>query len=324
MRYPIRLKVCDSLIVVDVVSLMSMKSAQRKKRLENNARKGRILGILIKVFIPLCLLLSIIIYLKLSAKYWNGVDKFAFVFQRSNGDIGITVLDPVLVEETTLVIPGNTQVNVARNYGILTIKNVWKLGIDEKLGGRLLAQTVTDDFLFPTNLWSDRGIGDVWKFIFENKETNISFGDRLSAGLFAMKVKSIDQTEINLGKSDFLQKQILTDGQQGYILSGQISGRLTQYFSDNRFADKNLKFGIIDQTGSFGVANGLGQILEVLGGKVVSVDKRTTQNTLDCQVAGQNPDVVEKVSELFFCQKISDHTNFDLEVIIGREFAKRF
>lgn len=306
-----------------------MRSAQRKARIEKGKKNVRFAGLLIKVFIPLILVLAAFLYFNLSTKYWNGHDKMSFVFQNSQGQVGIVILDPALNEETTLIIPGDTEVNVARSYGTLRIKNVWQLGINEKLGGSLLAQTITQSFLFPTNLWSDTDLRDVWKFVFTTKRTNIPFGDRLAAGMFALRVNAIDKTEIDLGTSQFLHKQILTDGKPGYVTSGNISGRLTAYFADNDLADdaaagKNLKFGLIDATGSFGVAAKVGQILEVLGGKVVAVDKKAENTSLDCEVSGTNPKIVKKVSILFSCKKVSGESNFDLEMKLGTKFAKRF
>jgi len=287
-------------------------------------RKSRIAGLLIRVFIPLMLVLSAFLYLKLSTKYWDGRSKFAFVFENSSGNVEVTVLDPALNEETSLIIPGDTEINVAHGYGTLRIKNVWQLGINEKLGGGLLAATLTDSFLFPTNLWSDTGTADVWKFIFSPKQTNISFGDRLAAGIFALRVNGIDKTEIDLAKSQFLVKKTLTDGKPGYVLTGPVSSRLTVYFSDNNFADKNLKFSLTDATGSYGVADGVGQVLEVLGGKVVQIDKKGADSSLDCEVFGQSSDAVNKVSTLFSCKKVGGKSNFDLEMRMGSKFAKRF
>lgn len=301
-----------------------MRSAQRKIKIEKKKKKVRIFGLLIKVFIPLVIILSVVLYLNLSTRYWNGHNKMSFVFQNSEGKVGVVILDPLLDEQTTLIIPEDTEVAVARGYGTLRIKNVWQLGVNEKLGGKLLAQTITQNFLFPTNLWSDYDMGNVWKFVFMAKQTNISFGDRLAAGMFALRVNGIDKTEIDLGLSQFLQKQKLTDGKPGYITTGNVGGRLTVYFADNNFADKNLKFGLVDATGSFGVASKVGQILEVLGGKVVEVEKKGEDTTLDCEVSGVNSDVVKKVSTLFSCKKTTDKSNFDLKMKMGTKFAERF
>ena len=301
-----------------------MVSAQRRVRRAKSKVKSRNTSILIKVLIPVIVVVSLFLFLRLSTKYWDGHNKVSYVFQEPSGDTGIIVLDPVLTEETTFTIPGGTQVDVARGYGQFRIKNVWQLGLNEKLGGGLLAQTVTDDFLFPTTLWSERDLSNLWQFVFSPGKTNILFGDRLQMALFVLKVKSIDKTEIDLGKNQFLKKQILTDGAPGYVQNGPISGRLTVYFSDNDFANQNLKFGLVNASGNPAITNGVGAILEVLGGKIVSADRQDTNNSLDCNVLGQNSDAVKKVAVLFSCQVISGKSDFDLEMRMGPKFAKRF
>lgn len=293
------------------------------------------LNILIKILIPLFIALAFFLYLKFTTKYWDSHNKVSFVFQKSSGDVAVTVLDPMLGEQTTLIVPGDTEINVAHNYGVFRIKNVWQLGLNEKFGGGLLAQTVTNNFLFPTFLWTSEDIASPWQFIFTPKLTNISFGDRLSMVMFAFKVKNIDKTEIDLGKNQFLKRQILTDGLPGFVMNGPVSGRLTVYFSDNNFSinavtGQNIKFGLIDETMSPGVSNNVGSILEVLGGKVVSIEKRTSddkkaeQNNLDCQVYGKNIDAVKKVATLFNCQKTLDKTDLDMVMLMGIKFGKRF
>ncbi len=297
--------------------------ARRRVRHLKNAQKGRKLGLVFKVIMPLAVIAILVLLFKVDSKYWNGRDKVAFAFKDPNGNIGVTVLDPELTEETTLVIPGDTEVNVARGYGVLRIKNVWQLGVNEKLNGMLLAQTVTQNFHFPTTLWSEKGLTNLREFVFSPGKTNISFADRLSIATFSLKVKSIDESVIDLGKNQFLKKQNLADGLPGYTVNGPVSGRLTVYFSDNNFGDKNLKFGILDATNRPGVAEGVGAVLEVLGGKVVSIDRQDKADSLDCEVRGQNTDAVKKISILFSCNKTSGQSNFDLEIRIGSGFAKR-
>ncbi len=302
-----------------------MKSARRQQRLDKKQVKSQnSKGILFKIMIPLIFVFFLFLFFKLSQQNWDGRNKVAFVFQKPTGDVGITVLDPVLGEESTLIIPGDTEVNVARNYGTLRIKNIWQLGINEKLGGDLLSQTITDSFLFPTTLWVQNEPRHAWKFIFSPKSTNIPFGDRVQISLFKLKVKSIDKTEIDLGKSQFLKKQALTDGTPGYVLNGPVSERLTVYFSDNVFSTQNEKFGIVDLTGKPGMSDKVGAILEVKGGKVVSLDKGAADANLDCEVYGQNKDAVKKIANLFSCIKSTQNSNLDMEIKIGVKFAKRF
>jgi len=241
-------------------------------------------------------------------------------------------MDPKLDEITTLVIPGDTQVDVAHNFGTLRIKNVWQLGINEKVGGSLLPQTITNNFFFPVFLWSENNAGSLEKngitgilhFIFLPGATNVPFGDRLQMGLFALRIQNLGKTEIDLGQSQFLTKQKLSDGQTGYVISGPISQRLTVYFSDNEVGNQNLKVDIVNATGVPEVADTVGQILEVIGGKVVSVDKILQPENTDCIVIGMNAGLVKKISNLFSCQIGKGTTNFDLEIQLGQKFAARF
>jgi hypothetical protein len=254
------------------------------------------------------------------------------VFGKDDGRIGISVLDPKLSEVTTLIIPADTEVNVARNYGTLRIKNVWQLGINEKLGGRILAETVTQNFLFPVFLWSGESgeavespsLANILKFIFLSKNTNIPFGDRLSMGIFTLGVGDIDRSEIDLGKSQFLHKEKLSDGLAGYRLLSFPPERLSIYFSDNEIAPKGPRVYIVDATGKNSVAQKVGQIVEVLGGKIVSVDRKPQPQDSDCQIIGNDSLAVSKIAKLFSCTKTSGKTDFDIELRLGEQFAKRF
>jgi hypothetical protein len=280
--------------------------------------------------IPAVLVITFLFF-KLTTKYWNGSDKVSYVYREESGNVVVTVLDPKLSEATSLIIPGDTQVNVAGNYGTLRIKNVWQLGINEKKE-HLLASTLTKSFYFPVFLWTgsdaenlrNSNLPGIIKFVFAPQKTNIPLGDRALIGIFSLQVSAIDRTEIDLGESKFLRKMQLNDGESGYVMAGPISERLSVYFSDNDFADENLKAGIIDATGDPKVAGDVGQIIQVLGGKIISVEKKTTPSESDCFVLGNNAKVVEKLSNLFDCKKLNEDTTLDLEIRLGKEFAKRF
>jgi hypothetical protein len=308
-----------------------MRSARRRALIEKKKKTGRISGLLVKVVLPIVVIIGFFLFLKLDTKYWNGSDKFIIVYRLDTGDVAVSILDPKLTELATLTIPGDTQVNVARNYGQLRIKNVWQLGINEKIGGKLLAETVTQNFLFPVFLWSDsdaKSLADgslpgIFRFIIFPKSTNIPFGDRLSAGLFALKLQDMERSTIDLGKNQFLVKQVLTDGQLGFTLGGPISPRLTAYFSDNDLADENLRVVIQDATGVPGVADTVGQIIEVIGGKVISVDKNSADES-DCLVVGSDYPVVKKIANIFSCKTSGGKGETDLEIDLGAVFARRF
>lgn len=309
-----------------------MKSARKFAYIQRKKKKSRLFPALLPIIFILGFFAVLFIFIKLNTHFWNGKDKVAFAYREKNGDVGVVVLDPVLSDVTNFNIPGDTQINVAENYGVMRIRNVWQLGINEKKTGRLLPETVMENFSFPMTRFADyNGISisqgnfsGVLSFVFKPGATNIAFGDRLLMGLFAIKASDLNRTSIDLGKSQFLRKAKLSDGNPGYIISGPISERLTVYFSNNYFSSKNLKFFIVDSTGEAGVAGNVGSILEVMGGKVVSIDRRVDKGNFDCLVLGNDKKIIETIDNLFSCKTSNEKTNFDLELRLGANFAQRF
>lgn len=264
-----------------------------------------------KVFILLIIFVTtILITTFLQRSRFNNKNKFAFIEKLDNGDIKVTVLDPQISEKTQITIPADTEVEVSRNYGFLRLKNVWQLGINEKIGPELLLETITKNFHFPVSFWWNK------------KESNINLVDKIRFSIFMKKLNQIDINQIDMGKSLYLKKTKLTDGEDGFKLIGDMSPRLTAYFSDNSLPD-NLKIKIVDSTGKSGISEKLGAILEVIGGKVVSIEKKDSID-MDCEVLGVNAHAVDNVSDLFHCKKVSGKSNYDLEVKIGKIFSSRF
>lgn len=311
-----------------------MKSARRIAYVQRKHKKPvnkNWMGFLIPGILLFVVLLAFI-GIKLDTRYWNNHDKFAFAYHSQNGDAGVTILDPKTGELTTLIIPGETEVDVAMNYGTLRLKNVWQLGINEKQYGSLLAKTITKNFSFPVFLWSDSdgaevqktSLTGITKFVFFPQKTNIPFGDRVSIAFFALKAKNLDRTSIDLAKSQFITKQKLSDGISGYKLTGPVSGRLTIYFADNDMSDKDFKVYVVDSTGSYNVAQNAGQIIEVMGGKIISVDKSAGTADFGCQVLGKEPKVVKKLVNVFNCKVVQGKTDYDIEIRFGTQFAKSF
>lgn len=261
-----------------------------------------------KIFVAvlICLFLLGYLFIRVNTHFWNGNDKIAKVVEKNNGDTEVVLIDPKFGEIIIFTIPGDTEVSVAKNYGVMRLKNVWQLGVNEGLGGSLVSQTVSQNFLFPLVLWEN-----------VERKTNIPLGDRLFLRFFELKTKNLEKTEIDLAKSQFLRKGKLSDGEMGFKLNGKISERLTAYFNDPEF--QNKKIYIKDATGKFGITENMGRILEVFGGKIVAIEK-LPQEKLRCEVWGKNKKMVFKVAMLFSCKSQGEESNFDLEIRVGSEF----
>lgn len=268
----------------------------------------------IKIILPIILIIAAVIAFWINTRFWNGKDKVSVVETSSDGGVRILVYDPELSELVNLVIPGDTEVSVARELGTLRLKNVWQLGLNEKIGGKLLTETITKNFLFP-----------VFLFVGPDGSTNIPFGDRFLMWFFEKRTKNLQETEIDLGKSQFVKKTKLSDGEVGYKIPGSVSERLTVYFADNEMSAALSKVYIKDATGAYGVAENVGRVVEVMGGKIVTIEKAESEDS-DCVATGN---FAKKITRVFDCKVGKDKFDpdligVDIELILGSQFAKRF
>lgn len=305
----------------------------RKRRLSRLKSKNK-KRFNLKVPVVILLALSFFpIYLFKTSYFWDGKNKTSIVINQANGDIRISIFDPKLAEIINLDIPANTEVEVARRLGRIQIKNVWQLGENEGLDGRLLSETLTYHFRFPVSAWADHNanglseakLGSIINAVLMPYKTNLGMGDKVRIALFSLGVKNLNRVEINLAESSYLKKTVLTSGEEGYLLGGSFPERLLIYFADSQISAVGATVLISDATSSPDTAEKLGEIIEVLGAKVAAIESEEVKD-FDCDVMGKNPVVVEKVAKLFSCTETKESTrgNFDLEITIGEKFFERF
>ena len=305
--------------------------ARRKRFIKKNSKKKKIR---IKTFLGFIILVFIIAaYISISSDY-KGSDKVTVAIVNENGDIQVSTFDWQVEEITNISIPATTQVQLARQLGVLQIKNVWKLGFNEGLQGQLLTETLTRHLKFPVVVWADKqalglaqgNIASLIKAVFMPYKTNLKIGDRLRIATFSLGVHSSKRVDVNLANTTYLKKVRLIDGEEGYVIFGSFPDQLRVIFSDPNIARGNTKVIIKDSTGSLDIANDLGEVVEILGAKVISIDKEDADDS-DCTVRSSQKDVAVIFSRLFSCEndlKGEKEGSADAVILIGREFAERF
>jgi len=306
-------------------------SPARKKRLEKRKKKNIKVG-LKKPFFILIVAVGIFVFFRLTTFYWQKDSKLSVVVPVDNGDVNVLTFDPIGESITRLVIPGETQVVVARQLGTWRIKSVWGLGKDEGLSGKLLAETVIGQFKLPVYIWASQRALGYWqgdaKSILGSTisfyDTNLGVGDKLRLAIFSFRVKNFKKQEIDLSSSSILKKRTLVDGEDGYIVTGSTPANILAVFSDTEIAYANSKVQIIDSTKSKLSAETVGEVLETVGMKVASITKAEEED-IDCLVSGSIKKAVDEVINIFSCKEGEEDTGaFDLVIKIGNEFEKRF
>lgn len=295
--------------------------------------KGKRKEKLLAFFFFILLLVLTILYLYTRSDFWDGKNKVSVVIRKENGAVVISTFDPKVSEVTNIEIPANTEVQASRSLGTLKIKNIWQLGENQGLSGQLLAETVTYHFKFPVVAWADSqalnfsktNFISLVKAVIIPYKTNLKVGDRIRIALFAVGVKNPKRVEIKLTETSYLKKMQLTDGSEGYVVSGSFPKELLVVFSDPQISEKGTTVSIKDATSRTDIAEKLGEIIEVYGAKVGQV-KKIEEEEFDCEVRGKDNKIVEKLAKLFSCSESAEkiESAFDIEIKIGEEFGKRF
>ncbi len=285
------------------------------------------------VFIGISLFLLTTTFLIIRPHIWNRSERLVIAIARDNGEAAVVFVDPLVSSITTIVIPADTLVNVGRQLGEWKIKSVWQLGQNEKVGGKLLAETVTKTFRIPAEAWGNEKIAnfisgkplDILKAFTLSGQTNLTLRDKIFLSLFSLRLKMADKIFIKMEETGVLEKTKLPDGQEGYVVRTILSPQLVGIFSDSQVSKEGKLIQIIDKTGEFSVAQKVGQIIETLGAKVVFLSKKE-ESEGDCIARGNNSVTLKKIAKIFSCQVVSkgDSSDLDIEVEIGKSFAKRF
>lgn len=249
------------------------------------------------------------------------------------GAVYVSSFDFEAKKITTFVIPATVELEVSRSLGKWKAKSLWQLGINEKLGGTLLSETVTRNFHFPIFLWADNlalgfsegGVAKALTALFAPYKTNLGIMDRIRLFFIAVTVKSFDREVTDLSKTSYLRKTKLADGEEGYVVTKNLPQELIYLFTETLINERETKVEIVDLTGTYGVSEGVGATVEVLGAKILATTKGPP-NDSDCLVLGKDRLIVGKIAKVFSCKegKGSDNDRFDIQIKIGKKFAQRF
>jgi hypothetical protein len=306
----------------------------RRKRRSTRPRKGtKSINLFVVLGVIVLILLLFLVKNFFTHRFWTGNDKLVSAVNLPSGDVAQIIFDPVSDEITTIVIPGDTQVEVARDLGIWKIRSVWNLGKNEGIGGGLLTQTISKSLKFPVYVWADSpafGFTSpspvaIIRAALSPYRTNLSFGDKVAIALFALKVKNVNRVEINLDETTFLKKKNLEDGTDGFVVSGLPSPKLYSNFVDDTFSSGTLRVVIKDGTGTVDSAKKVGELIEIMGGKVSAIIKEEGRNDV-CDVSSKNVELSHKVALIFGCSEGSEKLpeNFDLQIRLDKNFIQYF
>jgi hypothetical protein len=314
-----------------------MPSARRQRRMQKkkkwNVNFSLAVNKKIVLYFSLAFCFAIFFYISsilTKTHFWNGKDKLAVAVRLDKG-AGVLLFAPEYEELVTIYFPEHTEIDVARELGIWKIESLWALGNQEKMGGKLLSDSITKHFKFPVAGWADEeamgfskgGLKNLYTAGFGNYKTNLTLGDRVRMAWFSFNVPNTRHVEIQLANTGYLEKVTLSDGTEGYRKVDPPPQKVLALFADSAIGKSSYAVSIQDATGKSQVARNVGSVVEVLGAKIAAVD-REEEKEVDCLVKGNSDILVKRIVKLFSCTEEDGESNFDLEIFLGSEFAKRF
>jgi len=279
-------------------------------------------------------IIASIIILFFNKKYFDGNSKIPVVIQKTSGDLALVVFDTKNDEINEFNIPKDTQFDVSRQLGSYKVASIWQLGINEHLQGDLVSESIVKTLKLPVLVWAEPqaygfakgGFFNILKSVIVPYKTNLNLSDKIRLGIFSLSVGKDERSYIDLAQTQQFKRVGLPDGSLGYTPPESLSENITVYFVDELIQSKNYRVRIQDFTGDYSSAAISGEVIENIGAKVASVDKREKNDSLDCLVTGKDKYFTEKIAQLFGCtvDNSKDIGNFDLEMSIGTKFAKRY
>ncbi|OGM24664.1 hypothetical protein A3D00_00310 [Candidatus Woesebacteria bacterium RIFCSPHIGHO2_02_FULL_38_9] len=279
-----------------------------------------------KIISLLLVVFCFVLYLSLR----NHKSKIVLNVYNSDKSVRIVVFDWDTLSITTLNMPANLEIEVARELGTWPLGSVWELGENEGLSGELLAETTGRSLKIPTGFWAnDKANGIIssnvfsrLKALFSVYKTNLNLTDRLNLFFLSLRVKPNNREDINLTDTNFLQKAQLKDGSEGYKINGRLPTKISTVFTEGSLSRKNLKVLVTNLSGNYSLDSDVAAIIEVIGAKVTSVQKGELGN-FDCIVLGNLPEVIKILSDDLKCGinfNKKPEGNFDVEIQIGSIF----
>lgn len=289
------------------------------------------------VFIlPIIGIFVVAVFFTFFATSFKNMDRVGLITPDGSGNVVFNLFDFKDKRLATVIIPGSTQVDVARRLGTWKMESVWQLGENQKIGGKLLMETSTKSLMMPAEYWgegdyaklSSMNLSDVLNSIFSFKSTNLNLADRVKLGLFSLQVGLADRSSVDLAKTKFLTRTKIQDGTLGYKVSGEdLPFELKAAFANDQISKESSTI-VLENASGMGVVSGeVSSLIEIIGGKVATISKKTVDHELDCIVFGDSKSqTAVSIARIFSC-KLEPRlatSNFDIVMRVGEKFGFRY
>ncbi len=279
--------------------------------------------------------------------------RITLVFRTS--PVIVTSFDPD-GQLTILSIPEKTYVEVPYGFGSYRLGAVWDLGEQEKMGGKLLAETMQELIGLPIEGWigGKQGTGNIeqgqetvlnaknnltsWGIFLrpgrileslKNLKTNLTVMDLAKIWLRAKNTRFDKIFFLDLEKTSALSPLVLADGSEAKTLDLSLLDIATAgLFKESKVVNERILIEVLNGADKPGLASRVARLITNIGGKIVNVG--TSQEKVDrCQIKGEGQFVesftASELSRVFNCELKTGKpdSRADLQLIIGEDYWRK-
>lgn len=279
---------------------------------------------------------------------WN--ENLAINLVVKNSSISLLSYIPSEKRITIIKLPDNLLVDVP-NMGEWKLESVYKLGETNKLGSRLLEQTVSQTLGIPINGILDfsssetnqkdviedfRKEANIFE-VLKNLKTDLTLWEllKLKLALSAVrfdKVKVIDLTDLYI-----LDDKVLADGTKVYTSDSVKIDSIIANISDPKISGENKSVAIFNATEVPLLAEKAGRLISNIGANVIVVSNANKKSARS-YVLGEDSQTYQRLIQIFDpslcsndkkCDKISSEqlgigsSRADIVVVLGEDYINK-
>jgi len=312
----------------------------------------RKLGFLLFIF--LLVVLAIFGWRFFSQRAWDGKNKINIVFIAPR--VFIFSLDPPERRGIILFLTPKTLLETIHGYGDYRLESIYKLGEQEGHGGgEFLATSLQENLRVPIDGYAlvsdlvkeakldskprDFILEYLRNLFFKHTKTNLTKKDVFLLWLKTRKIRQDKISVVDLEKLDITEKIILPDNSESFKINPQKFKKIaSEFFKDNQIRQENLEIAVLNSTSYSGLATGVADLIENIGGRVVEVgetEKSKIQSASwrtnsKCKIKSKKEFkksyTLKKLEKVFGCQWEEEDTGDyrgDLVLILGEDYWKK-
>ena len=279
-----------------------------------------------------CSVAIVFSFLFFQRSIWDSKTRLSLVVPDGE-NVSVLVFDPFAGTLVRVLIPGNTEVLAAGQYGVWSIGSLWELGESEGVGGELLANTVSKSLGLPVEHWASSGAllyskGKISALVspFRIRESSLGMVDRIRLAMFVWSLSSGGIYKIDLTETGYLVRTEISGGDSGFKPRSNVPERLSALFSVPEVSDEALAISVVNSTGDWGYSEHVSGVVDGVGGRVLAIaDEDAVPG--DCNIFYEVDSVtVDVLSMVLGCEtKMTEVAgNFDVQIRLGVDFLKRF